>query len=231
MLYFLVYNDNTHNDYIRQLLESVKIFGNEFTIIEFNKNDIDEEFMQKNSSILNCHRGGGYWLWKPYIINETLKKINYGDIIFYMDSKYYFIEKFRNLYLNYMENNDLIVWKNKPNEPVFYMKNFCKMDVILKYNMANKVFLENCEDCWAGALIVKKTKNTVNYIKEWLDMCCVYENISDSKSKNKNADIFIEHRHDQSLLSIILHKYNIKMQFFEKKYLQNVRVPFTPLNV
>ena len=57
-------------------------------------------------------------------------------------------------------------------------------------------------------------------------MCCIYEDITDSSSKAKNSNLFREHRHDQSLLSILLHKNNIKMQYFEKKKLQNIRVPF-----
>jgi hypothetical protein len=226
MLYFLVYNDNTHTIHIQKLLQSVKIYGKEFQIIVFNKNDIDDKFKNNNSSILNCKRGGGYWLWKPYIINETLKKIKNDDIVFYMDSKYYFIENFTKLYSDYIINNDILLWKNKPNESIYYMKNWCKMDVIHKYNIFDKVFNENVEDCWAGAIMVKKNKNTIQYIQEWLDMCCIYEDITDSHSKRKNSDTFNEHRHDQSLLSIIVDKYNIKLQYFEKKYLQNVRSPF-----
>jgi len=226
MLYFLVYNDNTHTTFVEELVTSVKTYGKQFQIIVFDKNDIDDEFKKNNNLILNYSRGGGYWLWKPYIINETLKKINDDDIIFYMDSKYYFIKEFTNLYVDYMKNNDLLVWKNKPNERIWYMKNWCKMDVIYKYNMFNKVFNEHVEDCWAGALLVKKSNNSIQYIQEWLDMCCIYENITDSPSKIKNCDMFYEHRHDQSLLSIIVHKYNIKLQFFEKKYVQNVRSPF-----
>jgi len=98
-----------------------------------------------------------------------------------------------------MKNNDLLVWKNKPNQSIFYMKNWCKMHVVDKYNMFDKVFNENAEDCWAGAFIIKKTENTVKYIQEWLDMSCVYEDITDDKSKIENSDLFIEHRHDQSL--------------------------------
>ena len=225
MLYFLVYNDHNQNCYLDYLLQSVRVYGKEFNIIVFDKDDIDNDFI-KNKSILNCSIGGGYWLWKPYIINETLKKINDNDIIFYLDSKYYFIEHFRNLYVEYMKNNDLLVWKNKPNEIIWYMKNWCKMDVICKYNMFNKVFNENAEECWAGGFIIKKTENTKKYIQEWLDMCCIYENITDSKSKIENSNLFNEHKHDQSLLGIILHKYNIQMKFLEKKYIQNVRIPF-----
>jgi hypothetical protein len=226
MLYFLVYNDNTHIQYLTKLLESIKEYGKEFEIVVFDKKNISKDFSQKNKSIINCSRGGGYWLWKPYIIHETLLKINKNDILFYLDSKYYFIENFSNLYSEYMKNNDLLVWKNKPNEQIWYMKNWCKMDVINKYNIFDKVFNENAEDCWGGALIIKKNENTIKYIQEWLNMCCNYEDITDSPSKIENSTSFCEHRHDQSLLSIILHKYNINMQFFEKKYLQNIRNPY-----
>jgi hypothetical protein len=226
MKYFLVYNDNTHNHFLSDLLESVKKYGKDFEIIVFNKNDMDNEFVLNNKNILELDRGGGYWLWKPYIINETLKKINDNDIVFYLDSKYYFMEDFTELYLNYMENNDLLVWKNKPNNPIWHMKNWCKMDVILKYDMFKKIFDENAEECWGGALSIKKNENTIKYMKEWLDMCCIYEDITDAPSKVENSGLFCEHRHDQTLLSIILYKYNIPMQFFEKKYLQNVRTPY-----
>ena len=171
-------------------------------------------------------RGGGYWLWKPYIINNVLSTINENDIVFYLDSKYYFTQEFDDLFMEHMKNNDLLIWKNKPNEPIWYMKNWCKMDVIMKYDLYDKVFNENIEDCWGGALIIKKTNNTMKYMKEWLDMSCIYENITDSPSEITNDSQFREHRHDQSLLSVIVHKYNIKMLYFEKKYLQNVRQPY-----
>ena len=136
------------------------------------------------------------------------------------------MEDFTNLYSEHMKNNDVLVWKNKPNERVWYMKNWCKMDVIMKYDIYDKVFIENAEDCWGGAIMIKKNDNTIKYMKEWLDMCCIYENITDSPSKIENSSLFNEHRHDQSLLSVVLHKHNIKMMFFEKKYLQNVRIPY-----
>jgi hypothetical protein len=56
-------------------------------------------------------------------------------------------------------------------------------------------------------------------------MCCNYDDITDSPSKAENSSMFTEHRHDQSMLSIVLHKYNIQAQFLETKYLQDLRNP------
>jgi hypothetical protein len=226
MLFFIVYNDGSHTRQILKLLESVKKYGKEFEIIVFNRSDIDNDFLTKYHSILTLSRGGGYWLWKPYLINKVLNLINENDIIFYLDSEYYFTEDFTNLYIDHLLNNDILIWKNKPNDLIYYMKNWCKMDVIKKYKIYDKVFKENIEDCWAGAMIIRKTNNTLKYMKEWLEMCCIFEDITDSASIEKNDQQYKEHRHDQSLLSIIVNKYNIKTQYFSKKYLQNARYPY-----
>ena len=211
---------------INILIKSVEKFGKEFQIIIFNKEEIDIDFYQKNKYILESKRGGGYWLWKPYIINKILNKINENDVLLYLDSTYYFTEKFTDLYQKHLEKNDLLVFKNKPNESTNCMKHLCKMDVVIKYNMYNKLFIENVEEYWAGCIFIKKTENTMEIMKEWLQMCCNHDDITDSPSQNQNYRYFWDHRHDQALLSIILHKKNITPCHFEKNYLQNMRYPY-----
>jgi hypothetical protein len=224
--YFLVYNDHTHTHHLNNLIDSVKLYGKEFQIIVFEKEDIDPSFLEKNKNILEMSRGGGYWLWKPYIVNETFKKINEGDYLFYMDSTYYFTEDFTPLYEEFMKENDFLVWQNKPNEGVNPMKRLCKMDVIQKYGMEQPILNENANEYWAGAFLLKKTPRMVQMIQEWLDMCCNEHDITDEQSQLPNHSEFLDHRHDQSLLSIVLLKYNIPGQIFEKRYLQNVRQPY-----
>jgi hypothetical protein len=187
---------------------------------------MDEKFVNENKEILEMQRGGGYWLWKPYIVNETLNKIEEGDYLFYMDSIYYFTEDFTRLYEDFLKENDFLIWKNKPNESKNPLKKLCKMDIIKKYDMENKVILEDVTEFWAGSFLIKKTQKIDNLIKEWLTMCCNKHDITDEPSEVPNHPEFIDHRHDQSLLSIILHKNNIQGQVFEKKYLQNVRYPY-----
>jgi hypothetical protein len=223
--YILVYNDNTHTTYINFLIESIRKHT-DFNIIIYNKSDINPKFLEENKKILECSRGGGYWLWKPYIISETLCKIDDGDYLFYLDSKYFFLENFEELYKEKILEDHIILWKNKPNENTNLMKKYCKIDVIHKYNIHDLVFNKNAVECWAGAIFLKKTGFVEKIIKEWLSMCMIYEDISDSPSLLQRHAEFSDHRHDQSLLSIIAYKYKIKLHEFEKKYLQNVRIPY-----
>jgi hypothetical protein len=226
MHYFLTYNDGTHIAHMEKLIESVKKHGKQFEIIVFNKSDIDLEFSETNKRILELRRGGGYWLWKPYIINETLKKLNDGDILFYFDSMYYFTENFDDLYKPLLEINDIVVWKNKPNDGTYYMKNWCKMDIIQKYGMYEKVFIDNVNDCWAGAICIKKTENNSKIMKFWLEACTSDMDITDRPSNLANSPDFIEHRHDQSMLSIALHKNDVPLHLLKNRCVFNVRQPY-----
>jgi hypothetical protein len=224
--YILIYNDDggVYDDHINKLKESIKKYSN-FQVIIFHKKDINSYFKNKYENLLNLERGGGYWLWKPYIINETLKQMQEGDILFYIDSKYYFLEPFDKLFSNKMKQ-DIIVWKNKPNESYYPLKQWCKMDVIQKYNLNHAAFIDNYEICWAGAIVFRKTNIISCLIHRWLELCCNEMNLTDSPSIIQNSPHFIEHRHDQSLLSVVLYEFNIKLSYFEKKYLQNTRIPF-----
>jgi hypothetical protein len=225
-MYFLVYDDDSgqYDENIQQLTDSVNTFSH-FEVIVFHKKDIDLQFKEENEKILNNKRGDGYWLWKPYIINKILKNINDDDILFYCDSKYYFTEPFKKLFYDKMYNN-ILIWKNKPNESSYYFKQWCKMDVIKKYNMHNVTFINNYEICWAGCMVLRKNTTITNLIKRWLTICCNENDITDIPSCIPNSPDYIEHRHDQALLSIVLYEFNIKLHSFEKKYLQNTRFPY-----
>jgi hypothetical protein len=219
MMYFLVYDDETHSDYLICLLDSVQQYGPQFQTRVFSKSSIDPEFYSRNRAILDLPRGGGYWLWKPYIINTVLQEMEEGDILFYMDSSYYFMEEFSELYNAHMSSNDILVWANKPGEGTYDLESWCKMDVMLKYGVGSGV-----KKCWAGAIMLRNTSYTQLCMMEWLDMCCCYEDITDSPSHAPNLGSFCEHRHDQALLSIVLSNYGVDLPYLESRYLLNVRV-------
>ena len=232
--YFLVYDDETssYTESRNYLLDSVKQFS-DFETISFKKSEIDKDFSEKNKHIFQIPFGGGSWLWKPYIINKTIEKINNEDLLFYMDSNYYFVEEFENLYKDIVKERDVLIWKNKPNEEPYPLWHLCHKHVIEKYNMLEKLYKnDETKEPWAGAIVIKKTIFTTSLIKEWLEMCQIKEDLwGDEKSyeaqnKEYSENFRIGHRNDQSLLGMLLYKYNIPIEHMEKKYLQNVRKPW-----
>ena len=108
--------------------------------------------------------------------------------------------------------------KNKGNL-FFYLedkhtdKKWNKMDTIKKIQVDENLLEE--PQVISGAFFIKKNKENMLLFKEWYDICQDYQMISDMPSIEKNFDEFIEHRHDQSVLSLLVKKYNMNRIFDE----------------
>jgi hypothetical protein len=61
-------------------------------IFSYGPKDLSKEFKRKNKSILKHPKGAGYWIWKPYIILDALKKIGKDDVLIYSDADQGFVQ-------------------------------------------------------------------------------------------------------------------------------------------
>jgi hypothetical protein len=81
--YLVNFADDKFKKSQKKLNESALKFGVD-KVFSFSPDDIVKtDFYEKNRIILEKKRGFGYWLWKPYIIIDTLSKLNDGDILIY----------------------------------------------------------------------------------------------------------------------------------------------------
>jgi hypothetical protein len=214
--YFLTYDDESGRYDFSRLVESVKKVS-DFEVVVFKKSSLESEFVEKHKNVLSMRRGGGYWLWKPYIISKMLQTVEEGSILFYIDSLYSFQNSFDD-WLKLVDKNDIVVWKNKPNEPVYNMYSWCKMDVVDAFS------LPDFEICWAGALLFKNTLYSRKIVEEWLRLCCDPHFLTDSPSKLPNKSVFVEHRHDQALLSVALYHFSVPLHYMDNTNLLNHRL-------
>lgn len=84
MKYFIKYGDEAYAKSKQRLVDQAKKSRYFDKIIAYGKKDLKGQIL--DSPLLNFSRGGGYWLWKPYVIMETLKDMKEGDILVYADS-------------------------------------------------------------------------------------------------------------------------------------------------
>lgn len=168
-------------------------------VFEYGPEDIDSTFWECNRKILEEKRGGGYWLWKPYIISKALKEIDYGDYLFYIDSGSYFIKSVNDLVECMEKNADDIITFAVP----FIERQWTKREIFKYFKCENdKIILESCQRI-ATFIVLKKTLRTVKIIEQYLDVAQKENLITDKLDKTIQYDDFIENRHDQSLFSII----------------------------
>jgi hypothetical protein len=167
----------------------------------------DSTFWNKHGNfILSNRRGYGYWIWKPYLIYKKLSEIDTNDILLYLDSgcELNINGKLRLLELIKLTQQKLILATSSLQTELIYSK----QDLIEFMSMQSHPLLTQSQ-AQAGALIIKKCQTTIDFYKEFYQICQNYHFIDDSPSKLQNHHSFKEHRHDQSVFSLLLKKYNL----------------------
>jgi len=176
-------------------------------VIKYRVEHIDSEFYNKNKHILDLERGAGYWLWKPYFIKKTMiERMNEDDILFYCDAGHQFYNSIDHL-IPLMENTKQKMLATNTGQ---ISKKFTKRDTFYYMN-SDSEFHHNCDQIQATFILLKKNKFTLNFIDEWLEYSQDYRLITDSPNECglQNFDEFVDHRHDQSIFSILANKYGI----------------------
>lgn len=206
MKYLINYSDKNFEKK-RNFSSKVSKFRGKFDIvIKYGPEDIDENFRKQNSNILNQKRGGGYWLWKPYIILKTLEKLNENDYLFYCDSGAYFLKDVDILINELVKNKQDIMGFELP----LIESQWTKKELFINMNLDEEKFYKS-NQILASFMLIKKTDLSMKFFKEYLGYSCIEINITDKYTNEvKQRNNFIDHRHDQSIFSLLYKKYNLK---------------------
>jgi hypothetical protein len=165
----------------------------------------DTEFWDKHSNFIeNNNQGFGYWIWKSYIIKKTMETMKNDDILLYLDCGCEIDSRRKDVLLYFFELVKLsnIIATRSP----FLEKRFNKMDLIIKLDMVNEIYL-NTRQNQAGAILFFVCDKTREFLNDWYELCCDYHNIDNTPSIHENLPCFEEHRHDQSIFSLLYKKY------------------------
>lgn len=182
--------------------------------------NIPEFWEQHGSFITNNKRMYGYGIWKPYLVMKTLEKLNHGDYLFYADSGCDFDLDCENV----KENFEIVVEKMKQHS-IFINATFCnhdrqmnKMDLVDHLDMTQHPgFLEDFQ-IQATTFLIVKNERTVDFVKQWYEICCNYHMIDDTDSVIDNLPDYNEHRHDQSVFSLLMKKEKLANFFMLNQY-------------
>lgn len=199
--------------------QNLNYFDKIITETEDIKNDLEIINCLKNSNfkkVFNAKRGGGYWLWKPYIIYKNLQLLNDNDILVYSDSgstipnNKYTIDKL-NEYINIVKKSDkgILAFRNPHKE-----SNWTKGDVFEHFNCLDTKDIYNTRQFTANRIIIKKNLHSMTLFKIWWETAKNYSHLfDDSTSITKNFNNFIENRHDQSVFSLICKTNGVEEEF------------------
>lgn len=178
-------------------------------VIEYGPKDIDKTFRRRNHEILAAPRGGGYYLWKPYIYRKAYDVLREGDYLIYTDSGAVYINKIQYL-IDCMEQEKVPVM-------IFSLE----QERVEKGNTKRDAFvLTGCDEAQytdtpqsiGGYFVCKKAPEVKAFLDEVLQYAQDIRIISDKPNVMglPNYKEFTDHRHDQSVISLMSKKYGFK---------------------
>lgn len=210
---FICYGDHRfkrHLSRIREEALSLNRFDNIFTEtnLTIEKHSIFQNALQDNDfkQTYLSPKGGGYWIWKPFVVFKTLQEMNDGDVLLYADAGCKLINT-SNAALKINEYETKVC---DSESGVLGFRNPCiesmwtKGDAFSYFNLEKKSEVYSSRQFTANRFLIQKNKRSIEIINKWWDTAKKAPFLfDDSPSKYPNFEGFKDHRHDQSVLSLI----------------------------
>lgn len=164
-------------------------------------------------------RGYGYWQWKSYLIRRIMDRMDEGDVLLYADAGCKLNTDGKERLVEYFD----IVKQSSSGILLFDQHypeaEYTKGDVFKYFGVSNDVAYTQHGQVAGGIVMICKGYVSQQFINELYYICHNhYELITDSPSIALNFPEFKEHRHDQSIISLLAVKYDATELPIEEVY-------------
>jgi len=168
----------------------------DFTL--FEPIDLEPSFQEKNLEILSHSRGAGYWLWKPYLLSRFVEKMGRNEAVLYLDCGL-LPRKNAAFYSDLLVDDRIHVWETEGQ----VIQDWTEPNVLKALELP--LALQKNPLVMGGAILARQSKIVKDFAKLWLHLC---ENpdllCPDAATSYVNPKSIVWHRHDQSILSVIV---------------------------
>lgn len=210
-LILLTYADDNFRWQAERLASSALASGFDKVIVNSPKDWADTEFARRNAVTLEQKRGGGYWLWKPYLIKRALENAQPQDIVLYTDAgrtSYYEFTRRPNFLEMRVRDNKLGYLLGCACEHLGSIANNTKRDCLILMNADHEEIIRRpILMTWS---LWRQTPEALTFLKHWLAFAEDDRCLTDDPNTLglPNYEIYREHRHDQSIMSILAYQMN-----------------------
>jgi len=187
--------------YNSSFFDSVKIF---------TPQSLSKKFRIKYADILKIQKGAGYWIWKPHILKRVLDQLPDNDILIYCDAGCLINVEGKERFMQYIE----ILKNSSLGSLAFELTHkeyrYTKQEVFDYFNCSDEIKKSN--QLVGGILLFRKCNHSTSLIESWLKVLDDSPGLfTDEKESTIQKNGFIDHRHDQSIFSVIRKKYGTEL--------------------
>jgi hypothetical protein len=188
------------------LVKTARAVGDLQEIRECSASDIPREYRRKHAAIFGHRRGDGYWLWKPFLIQQTMQRMREGDILFYCDAGSHLIASLTPLFRLAAEEPKGVLSFSLDHLERRYTKRIC----FAHLGMDSPTYTDTPQRL-ASFILFRVGALARGFAAEWLSYCEKEVLVTDVPSPPPLIEYpdFVENRHDQSLFSLTCKRHQI----------------------
>ena len=204
-VYLCSFADSRMPETLKRVGKQAKESGFFEQVFLYDEHFLSASFKEKfKDKLILGSRGYGYWVWKPYVILETLKKIPENSVLLYMGAGCHINPKGKEQFENFVN-------RVKAHQGIlaFQLGDDCverywtKGDLLLHFNVIDNTQIIETPQIAGGILFMANNKTNQDFISQWMSVFDHFHLVDDTPSITPNLDGFIENRHDQSAFSIL----------------------------
>lgn len=164
-------------------------------------------FHFEHLQLLSGRKGFGYWIWKPYFIREVLRRARPGEILIYADAGSTIMAPVAPLVQIARDRSPIVAFGLHGHAN----RTWIKRDAFIALDCDTPRYWN--AEAWNGACQVYRAgPESLAFVEAWLRACTTGRIVTDEPNElgRRNLPGFREHRHDQSLFSLLCEKHGLE---------------------
>jgi hypothetical protein len=185
-------------------------------VVHYSESDLPSTFLKDYKDYFKLPRGFGYWIWKPFIILEEIKKLNSDEILIYIDSTDLPETIFFEIVEEHFKHNNILLVNRGYNHGQWTKRDCFVLMGCDSLEYYREIQLE------AGVIGFKKTDSNITLLNEWFYYMKNPNILTDIPNicGLPNLENFQDHRHDQSILTNLSIQKKIKSIRFDNNIIR-----------
>jgi hypothetical protein len=190
----------------------------------YNENHLIREhtdfWNQHKAHIENNRRGWGYWIWKSLLVKHVMSRVPENDVVLWIDAG---CQLNTSAVTRFCEYYDLAVDHGiccfDVRMPEYQ---WTKADTAVRIIENDPVHMNTGQIVTTAVFLLNDEFNR-NIVQQWFEMGIEnsHHYINDQPSAEPNWQGFVEHRHDQSILSLLIKKHGRYHALLDETYFTN----------